>query len=295
MDRYMYRRMTLRGLLNIIFGRKNIYRLRYFRQRRRFPDLNNPKDYSEWVIASILSDKFLEYADYADKIKVRDYVRSKGLDDILLEHYAYFDSTDEIRPEILPEKFALKTNRGASAKDVSLCLDKDTFDWNAAKEKLAKVMDFEYEYELHYNKITPRIICEELIEAPDGKFPIDYKFTCIKGEIADVFVCSNRESGKPCHCSVDLEWNQLPYIRDRYLPDAIPPRPKHLDRMVEIAKILSEDFDIVRVDLYEYKDKVYFSELTFSPFGGIMYGYNDTGIKEIGKLITEKFKQPKKD
>ena len=133
------------------------------------------------------------------------------------------------------------------------------------------------------------------IEAPEGKFPIDYKFTCIKGEIADVFVCSNRESGKPCHCSVDLEWNQLPYIRGRYLPDAIPPRPKHLDRMVEIAKILSEDFDIVRVDLYEYKDKVYFSELTFSPFGGIMYGYNDTGIKEIGKLITKKFKQSKKD
>ena len=55
--------------------------------------------------------------------------------------------------------------------------------------------------------------------------------------------------------------------------------------MIRIAGILSEDFEFVRVDLYEYKDQVYFSELTFSPFGGIMYGYNETGIREIGKLF----------
>ena len=280
-------RMTLRALLNKIFGRKLIFRLRYFRQRRRFPDLDNPKDYSEHIISAILTDDFLKYADYTDKIKVRDYVRSKGLDSILLEHYAYFDSPEDIDPERLPEKFVLKTNRGASAKDVSLCLDKKTFDWETAKRKLEKAMKHEFEYELHYNAIAPRIICEELIEVPDGKFPIDYKFTCIKGELADIFVCSNRESGKPCHCSVDLEWNQLPYIRERYLPAEVPPRPKHLERMVEIARTLSEDFDFVRVDLYEYKDQVYFSELTFSPFGGIMYGYNDFGIKEIGRMIQE--------
>ena len=265
-----------------------MYRLRYFRQRKRFPDLNNPKDYSEFVISDILSDDFLKYSVYADKIAVRDYVRSKGLEDILLEHYAYFDSPDEITPDMLPEKFVLKTNRGASAKDVCICTDKNTFDWNAAKKRLAKAMKFQFEYELHYNEIKPRIICEELIETSDGKFPIDYKFTCIKGEIADIFVCSGRESGKVRHCSVDLDWNQLPYIRDRYLPEVIPARPKHLDRMVRIAEILSKDFDFVRVDLYEYKDKVYFSELTFSPFGGIMYGYNETGIREIGKFISDR-------
>ena len=65
--------------------------------------------------------------------------------------------------------------------------------------------------------------------------------------------------------------------------------------MVEIAKILSEDFDFVRVDLYEYKDQVYFSELTFSPFGGIMYGYNDFGIREIGKLISQKCNESRND
>ena len=279
--------MTFRAILNRIFGRRTIYCLRYFRQRKHFPNLKTPRDYSEHIIASILSDDFLKYADYADKIKVRDYVRSKNLGEILLEHYAHFDSVEEIIPENLPEKFVLKTNRGASAKDVSLCFDKSTFDWEKAKSKLTEAFKRQFEYELHYNEIKPRIICEELIESADGKFPIDYKFTCIKGEIADIFVCSERESGKPCHCSLDPDWNVLPYIRERYLPDTIPPKPKHLDRMMEIARTLSEDFDFVRVDLYEYREQVYFSELTFSPFGGIMYGYNDTGIREIGQIITE--------
>jgi hypothetical protein len=35
--------------------------------------------------------------------------------------------------------------------------------------------------------------------------------------------------------------------------------------MVEIARILSKDFDFVRVDLYERNVKVLFGELTFSP------------------------------
>ena len=54
--------------------------------------------------------------------------------------------------------------------------------------------------------------------------------------------------------------------------------------MIEIAKILSTDFEIVRVDLYEYKDKVYFSELTFSPWGGHMYSYNQEGLNRLGAL-----------
>ena len=279
--------MTIRSLLNDIFGLRTMFCLRYFRQRKRWPDLDNPKDYSEINISQLLSDDFLKYADYADKIKVREYVRSKGLENILLEHYAYFDSLEQIDKESLPDKFVLKTNRGASGKDICICTDKSSFDWDTAFARLQKAMNRKFEYEKHYNIIEPKIICEELIETKNGKFPIDYKFTCIRGEIVDVFLCSDREVGKPSHCTVDLDWNILPYTKEKYLPDTVPVRPAHLDEMIRIARILSEAFDLVRVDLYEYKNQVYFSELTFSPHGGIMYSYNDEGIKAIGKRYHE--------
>ena len=279
--------MTLRSILNDIFGLRTMFCLRYFRQRRRWPDLDNPKDYSEINIAQLLSEDFLRYSDYADKIKVREYIKAKGLESILLKHYGYFESTDDIVRDRLPEKFVLKTNRGAAGKDICICTDKSKFDWDKAFRKLKKAMYRNFEYEKHYNIIKPRIICEELIETENGRFPVDYKFTCIKGEIVDVFLCSDRERGKPSHCTVDLDWNILPYTKDKYLPEEVPAKPAHLDEMIRIARILSEDFDLVRVDLYEYKDQVFFSELTFSPHGGIMYSYNDEGINAIGRRFHE--------
>ena len=59
--------------------------------------------------------------------------------------------------------------------------------------------------------------------------------------------------------------------------------PSKIKDMIKYAEILSEDFDFVRVDFYEYEGKVYFSELTFSPWGGYMYSYTDEAIKELGK------------
>ena len=40
--------------------------------------------------------------------------------------------------------------------------------------------------------------------------------------------------------------------------------------MIEIARKLAKGTKFLRVDLYEINKKVYFSELTFSPCGGMM-------------------------
>ena len=141
-----------------------------------------------------------------------------------------------------------------------------------------------YHFEPHYGKIVPKIYAEELIDTGTEAWPTDYKFTCVNGVIGDVFVCCERESGTTKYITLDMDWNILPYTKKEYMPDYIPEKPKHLDRMIEIAKILSADFDIVRVDLYEYKNQVYFSELTFSPWGGYLYSYNQEGLNKLGEL-----------
>ena len=58
--------------------------------------------------------------------------------------------------------------------------------------------------------------------------------------------------------------------------------------MENIARVLSEPFRYVRVDLYEVSGKVMFGEMTFTPAGGT-YPYYRTWTKEkdleLGKLI----------
>ena len=40
--------------------------------------------------------------------------------------------------------------------------------------------------------------------------------------------------------------------------------------MKEIAKILSNDFPFVRVDMYNINGKIYIGEMTFTPLSGFM-------------------------
>ena len=55
--------------------------------------------------------------------------------------------------------------------------------------------------------------------------------------------------------------------------------------MLEISKILSADFDFVRVDLYDINGKVYFGELTFSPASGVLPNFSEEFVREKGKLL----------
>ena len=45
-------------------------------------------------------------------------------------------------------------------------------------------------------------------------------------------------------------------------------KPKQFDEIVEICDKLSEDFSYVRIDLYIFKNNIYFGELTFTPGSG---------------------------
>ena len=268
-------------------GVKMWYYLHFWMTRRRWPSFKHPKDLSERILASMLSEDFLRYADLADKVKAPEYVKSKGLEKILLKHYGVWKRADDINLESLPNKFILKPNNGSGGHVI--CRDKTSFDFDAAKRILQSNLDrgCHYAYEPHYNLIEPRILCEELLDLGEGKVLTDYKFTCVKGKIADIFLAGENSKGERKYATVDLNWNPLPYTLDSFLLTPLPPKPDKLDEMVEYAKILSQDFDFVRVDLYEHEGKVYFSELTFSPWGGFMYSYNDYGLKTIGKMFED--------
>lgn len=277
---------VLANMAVVLFGRRFSYSLRYFHNRGRWPNLKKPQDLSEILISRILNSDFEQYARYADKVEVRKFIIEKGLGNHLLEHYQYWDDASKIAMNELPEKFVLKTSNGAGGKNIFICRNKHTFDLENAKLQLAKALEKKYKYEKQYNVYKPCVICEELIDTGNDTWPTDYKFTCIHGQPVDIFVGTEREQGVK-FCTRNLDWSVLDNTKPRFLPKVEPEKPKHLEKMIEIAKTLSADFDFVRVDLYEYKDNVYFGELTFSPWGGILYSYTDEAIKEYGRLLRE--------
>ena len=170
-----------------LLGQRVNYILRYFSNRHRLPNFRNPKDLSERILSSMLSKDFLRFADFADKIKVRKYVSSKGLGHILLRQYGNWRCPEEIQWDSLPEKFILKANNGSGGHII--CLDRSQLDITSSIELLKGILNVEdlKIVEPHYGAIEPRILCEELLG--DGNvLPVDYKFTCVQGKIVDIFV-----------------------------------------------------------------------------------------------------------
>ena len=277
---------NIANIISLILGQRLNYIIRYYSHRHRIPNFKHPKDLSERLLSAMLKKDFLRFAEYADKVKVRDYIKSKGLEEILLNQYGVWENANDIDFSKLPDRFILKANNGSGGHII--CTDKSKLNIKIVTKELNNSLNHVQilkRTEPHYGAIKPLILCEELIG--DGiELPIDYKFHCINGVVQDIFIASEREKTAK-YSTLNKNWEELPYTISTYKPTQIPPKPDNLDKMIRIAEILSGDFEFVRVDLYNHKNKIYFGELTFSPWGGIMNSYTTEALEILGAKFND--------
>lgn len=227
----------------------------------------------------------------SDKYSVREYVASKGHEDILVPLYGVYERAEDIDFEKLPNRFVLKTTNGSHTN--ILCQDKSKLDIESTRKTLNQwINDWAGKVgrEWAYHDIKPRIICEKYLEKDKNNDLIDYKFFCFNGEPFSLYVIVERFLKDGIKLGIyDTKFNKLPYnradIRD-LKTNAI--KPKNLEKMVEIARDLSKDFPHVRVDFYNIDGKIYFGELTFYTAGG----YQTYTPDEFDYILGEKFKLP---
>ena len=103
----------------------------------------------------------------------------------------------------------------------------------------------------------------------------DYKIFCFDGEPKYLFVATDRQKkGEDTKFDFfDLDWNHLP-VTNGHPNNPLPiDKPQNFNEMIEIARKLSVGKTHVRVDLYNIRGKIYFGELTFFHWSG-MVAYN---------------------
>ena len=99
----------------------------------------------------------------------------------------------------------------------------------------------------------------------------DYKFFCFNGKVK----CFKIDFGRFVKHQANYyspEGQLLPFGEQGLEPDPnrIEIMPENLNEMISIVEKLSEGFKFLRVDLYNIKGKIYFSELTFYPASGML-------------------------
>ena len=247
-------------------------------------DWNNPQTLEEKIYwLQMFTDTSL-WTLCADKFRIREYLHSKGLDNILPILYGHWENSNEIDFKSLPDKFVLKTNNGCG--QVLLVEDKHTLDLEKTKKLLDEWMKLKYGFtdgQVHYSHIKPCIIAEEYLSMKSATSVqnngglIDQKIYCFHGKPYYVAVIFDRvilgENKGFSESAYDVEWNNISekaYKKsDKHFSGADVPKPKSFEQMIEISKILSKDFIEVRLDFYDIDGKPYLGEMTFTT------GYGD--------------------
>ncbi len=265
---------------------KTMLKMQYKIKTGRSLNLNNPERFTEKLQWYKLYYRNEEMHRCVDKFKVREYVKSKGLEEILVPLYGHYSDVESMDFSNLPDTFVVKTTNGGGGLNVAIVANKEQFIQSEDKAKLQsrKTKPHGGGREWAYYGLEPGVVVEELLVNADNPEAgvNDYKLFCFNGKVECIVVDVDRYIGHKRNF-YDSQWKNLHVTSDCEAVDREIPKPKNFEKMLKIAETLSEDFPFVRVDLYNVNGKIYFGELTFYPWSGYVQFNPDQFDFKLGK------------
>ena len=207
-----------------------------------------------------------------DKYEAKKYVASIIGEEYIIPTLGVWERFDDIDFDKLPQQFVLKTSHDSGG--VVICRDKSKFDKAAARKKLEKSLRHDYyktSKEWPYKNVKRRIIAEEYMEDESGELK-DYKFFCFDGVPKALFIATDRFTvGEETKFDFfDMEFNHLPFINGHPNANIKINKPNGFEQMQELVAKLSAGIPHLRVDFYNINGRIYFGELTFYHWSGLV-------------------------
>ena len=265
---------------------KLMLKLQYRIKFKRKLNLKSPMRFTEKIQWYKLNYKNDTMPQCSDKYLVREYIKSKGLEHILNDLYCVFERPEDIKLDLLPEKFVMKLSNGSGTN--LICRDKKQL---KEEDVIKEFKNFVFKVnanlgrEWPYMKVQPKILVERLLEDEThiNNAVNDYKIFCYDGKPEYVICISDRYSEQCNHLVYDTEWNKVQVVSENARINEDAPKPDTLQEMLDIAATLSKDFPFARIDLYSIFGKIYFGEITFYPWSGYMEFEPDEFDFELGR------------
>lgn len=236
-------------------------------------NLNNPRSYSEKLQWLKLHNQRPEYTQMVDKVAAKEYVASIIGNEHIIPTIAVYDSVEDIIWEDLPAQFVLKCSHDSGG--IVICKDKEKLDIEKAIKKLARGLKQSYyqvNREYPYKDVPRKIICEEYREDESGYELKDYKWFCFDGKPQALFIASDRgsQTEETKFDFFDMDFNHLPFRNGHPNSAHEIKKPIGFEKMKELAAKLSQGIPQVRIDFYDINGHIYFGEITFFHWSGMM-------------------------
>lgn len=290
---YISEKMTYRGKINSNLHRCLSYipdrlylRLRYRQRVGNWPDLNNPKKFTEKLQWLKLHDRNEALPILADKLQLKAFVKQRIGAQYTIPVLSWGNTADQFTINTPPAApFVLKTNHDSGSTRVFLNFE--NLDIRGIQKWLREKLSANFylaNREWEYESISPKWFIEPLLEDDSGNSRLnDFKVHCFHGAPFFIQTIFDRDS-KPKENWFDVHWKPVNiYYFSEY--KAHVPKPSCLSEILSIAKTLSADFYYVRVDFYIRKGRPLVGEMTFRPYGGFMKWNPDSADYMLGNLL----------
>lgn len=280
--------LCLNQIAPLIKNDETFLKWKYYTVFHRFPNLKNPQTYNEKLQWLKLHDKRPEYTQMVDKAEAKKYVSQIIGEQYIIPTIGIYETFSDIDFNKLPNQFVIKCTHDSGG--VVICKDKHSFNIDKARKKieygLGKI-NFWGTREYPYKTVKPRIIVEEYMEDESGYELKDYKIFCFDGKPEFLFVATDRgNKGEETKFDFfDLKWNHLPFTNGHPNSSKTINKPENFEKMVELARQLSQGIPHVRVDLYNISGKIYFGELTFFHWSGMTPFVPEEWDYKFGEMI----------
>ena len=233
----------------------------------------DPQTFNEKIQFRKIYDNNPLYSICADKYRVREYVKEKIGEEYLIPLFLVTDKLTEEQWDKLPNQFVAKANHNSGP--VQIVKDKSKVDKKKIIKELNNQLKLDYgvlSQEKYYSDIPRKIIVEKLLKDEKREMLQDIKTHCFNdGKKRRYFfdLCSRESVSSEVKSTLyDENWNNLK-VTNATLDENEYKKPKNFEEILKVVKKLSEDFDCVRVDLYNINERIYFGELTFCDASGL--------------------------
>ena len=245
----------------------------------------SPRNFSWKVRWRMKHDRNPVFIEVQDKFLCKQFAIDHQVGTAKL--YFVTENPDEIPFDSLPANYFIKANHGCKwnilCKDNELFLFSDGEDLvgrkNESSHKITREECIQYcrewlktvysKREWAYQHIRPKLMVEEVLEQHGGGELVDYRCFTFNGKVKAVYVDSPTTSVKYQKIFVDSNWQELK-IKNHWQTSqpVFPEKPYNFQKIIESAERLGEDFDFVRVDIYNTTNGIVLGEMSIYPMGG---------------------------
>ncbi len=260
--------------------------IHYFSVYKRLLKRDHPELYSDILFSMKMSEPSSLQVRCCDKATVKDYVRELGLSEHIIDPIDIQHDPDLLRLNDYPLPYIVKVSN-ASQCNVEVLSEADIPYAIEQIKAFTKIDHSLYYRENCYKYANRSYIIEPRLGSMNHSLA-DYKVHCFDGKPTFIQINYPDTVHKD---RVMIDFNndpvEYPFVSGK-TADTVWDIRKHLQLMYSISEKLCQPFVFVRVDFLIVDDRLYVTEMTFYPSGGLVLRRSDRINREWGKRIPYK-------